>query len=79
MPYIEDAEWDDTRFRKQSVSVKALYGMKAGEVKRIFHNDIKCYPTTCYLAQSIHRLNKKGWEIEYYHESQYVAVVRRIK
>lgn len=34
---------------------------------------------TCSLSQEIYRLRKGGWKIDFYHEKQYVLVVKRSK
>ena len=69
-------------------STVVLRALKVGDVKRIEHPDVACatvlYGTrigqgSCSLAQEISRLRKKGWELDYYHEQQYVLVVRRVK
>ena len=83
------------RYIHNSKSTAALQNLKVGEVKRIVHPELKCgtkaYPATkregsvesvgrvCSLQPTIYKLRKKGWELDHYHESDHVMVVRRLK
>ena len=86
---VEDAVWEPwrkpSRGSKPSESTLALRALQVGDVKRIVHDDVACNPRRegrdghCSLSDSICRLRKQGWEIEYYHEAPHIMVVRRTK
>ena len=83
---IDDAMWEPKGRRgATSNTARALTDMMPGEVKRIYHDDLTCHygkrqaDRRCTISGILHQLRKQGWEIEYYHEAQYIAVVRRVK
>lgn len=89
---VESAEWNPPGHRGSypSASTLEVRNLKAGDIKRIVHDDIVCNITcsnsdgrkhnTCCLAQEIGRLrHKHGWCLEYYHEDRCVLVIKRTK
>ena len=83
---IEEATWEPKGHHGvTSNTARALTDMMPGEVKRIHHDDLMCHyskrgtGTSCTISGILYQLRKQGWEIEYYHEAQYLAVVRRVK
>ena len=81
-PGSQETDWEQP-FRKLRIarqSVLALRSMKVGETKRINHSDIFCEGKQCAFRSWLSKLRKqRGWELESYHEQQYIIVVRRLK
>ena len=84
---VEAVEWNPTQKRTQyneSATCKELKAMQVGECKRFEHGDIMCTHGTkekhpnFTLINKICLLRKRGWQLECYHEAQYVAVIRRL-
>ena len=90
---VETVEWNPPKVIHSglSKSTLALMNMKVGETKRIVHGELKCQIKSyekngktvsgrvCSLQPTIYRLRKKGWELEYYHESDHIMVIRRLQ
>lgn len=89
---IENTHWNpgtySTPGKTPSDSTKAVRKLVVGDIKRIYHDDIKCTVCNsnrledyaqCSLSRSISMQRKKGWRLEYYHERPNVMVIRRIK
>ena len=74
-----------------SRSTEALKNIKVGETLRIVHPDLLCKLRTyhskgkdltsraCSLQLTVTSLRKQGWELEQYHETDHIMVVRRLK
>ena len=84
----EDTEWKPPRHKGRSASdsLKALTSLQAGEVKRIFHDDLKCTHGNngskgyrCSVSSALARLRKQGMVLESYHEAPHIVVIRRLK
>ena len=86
---VEKAEWHPPskgRGRNSSKSYLAILNIQPGETLRIIHDDLICYykientKGSCGIGQIVTRLRRwKQWDIEYYHEKNQVAVIRRVK
>ena len=87
MPRIEDTKWDppiNAHGRLASESVKLLRSIQVGDVKRIFHEDVKCKHEekggySCSLNREIFRLKGKGLKYKSYDEKEHIIIVSRIK
>jgi hypothetical protein len=80
------AEWKpiniDNKGRKSSGCSLVLRNMDIGECKRIEHTEILCdfRHGKCSLLQIAWSIKKKlGYKYQMYHESNNIAVVRRIE
>jgi hypothetical protein len=66
-----------------SDTLKLVKGLKVGEIARVFHADIKCEvgigkkKANCSLRQIILRMRQQGWNLDFYHESQNIAIIKR--
>lgn len=87
---ITPAIWDikqQVGIRKiASETLKEFKCIKVGECVRVEHDDLVCQIGTgvkqanCSLRMIIKRFRDQfDWDIEFYHENQYVAIVRRNK
>jgi len=87
---VKNAHWEPEKFKQRgnhpSASTTAIENLEVGDIKRIVHDDLQCNYCTkeknihhCSLVHKIHIMRKLGWQLEYYHEKQYVLVVRRTK
>ena len=82
---VENAKWEPLSKRGIiSDSVRELYKLRVGDVKRIVHDDVACSIArvghVCTVAQAIGRLRRKrGWGLDYYHEKRGILIVRRTK
>lgn len=87
---VETCEWNPPPLYRtpNKKSTQAIKDMNVGDVKRIVHPEVKCSIKTfksgdtirsCTLSSILTKQRKLGWEIEYYHEADHVAVVRRLK
>jgi len=80
-------EWNpDNASGKQKISgsLAMLLAMEPGQIRKIIHRDVACDVGCggdghCTLASKVSYLRRQKWDIEYYHEEQYVAVFKRVK
>ena len=81
-PIMENAVWSPPHAggRRPSASTLLLRQMAVGQVKRIYHPDLRCEGTgeSCTLVSAVTRVRKKGWRCETYHEGPHILVVRRL-